>query len=99
MSNNRIEQLRKQLEVYNHQYYVLDEPSVPDSEYDRLMQELVALEKQYPELLTSESPSQKVGGKAIDSFKQVEQCSVSPSTHFSFLSPQAICLAWLRASS
>ncbi len=70
-SNNRIEQLRKQLEGYNHQYYVLDEPSVPDSEYDRQMQELVALEKQYPEFLTPESPSQKVGGKAIDSFKQV----------------------------
>ncbi|MCP3673031.1 MAG: NAD-dependent DNA ligase LigA [Gammaproteobacteria bacterium] len=70
-SNTRIKQLRKQLEVYNHQYYVLDEPLVPDSEYDRQMQELVALEKKYPEFLTSESPSQKVGGKAINTFKQI----------------------------
>ena len=72
LPENRIVELRKQIEEYNHRYYVLDDPSVPDSEYDRLMQELVALETQYPSLLDAESPSQKVGAKAIDSFKQVE---------------------------
>jgi len=63
--------LRKQLEEYNYRYYVLDDPTVPDSEYDRLMQELIALEKQYPDQVTSDSPSQKVGAKPIDSFNQI----------------------------
>jgi DNA ligase (NAD+) len=56
---------------YNHQYYVLDEPSVPDVEYDRLMQELIAIETSYPNLKTIDSPSQKVGGEALKSFRQV----------------------------
>ena len=46
---------------YNYQYYVLDNPSVPDAEYDRQMQALQAIEQQHPELLTDDSPSQKVG--------------------------------------
>jgi len=66
-----IANLRKQLEEYNYRYYVLDDPSVPDSEYDRLMQELIALEKQYPDQVTADSPTQKVGAKPIDSFTQV----------------------------
>jgi len=69
---NRIVELRNQLEEYNYQYHVLDNPTVPDSEYDRLMQELLAIEGQYPEFLTEDSPTQKVGAQAIDSFKQVE---------------------------
>ena len=68
---NRILALKKQLEDHNYQYYVLDDPTIPDSEYDRLMQQLIALEKQYPSLLTADSPSQKVGGTAIDSFSQI----------------------------
>ncbi len=66
-----IENLRKQLEEYNYRYYVLDDPFIPDSEYDRLMQELIALEKQYPDQLSADSPTQKVGAKPIDSFSQV----------------------------
>ncbi len=66
-----IENLRKLLEEYNYRYYILDDPFVPDSEYDRLMQELIALEKQYPEQLSADSPTQKVGAKPIDSFSQV----------------------------
>ena len=46
----RIEELRELLNKYNYEYYVLDRPSVPDAEYDRLMQELIALEEQYPDL-------------------------------------------------
>jgi len=72
MPENSIKTLREQLEDYNYRYYVLDDPSVPDSEYDQLMQQLIALEKQYPDLLTTDSPSQKVGGNPIDSFQQVE---------------------------
>ncbi|MFT5813377.1 MAG: DNA ligase (NAD+) [Psychroserpens sp.] len=67
----RIAQICQLINHYNHQYYVLDEPSVPDIEYDRLMRELNTLEIQHPQLKTVDSPSQKVGGEALKSFSQV----------------------------
>ena len=67
-----ISSLSQQLNDYNYQYYVLDEPTVPDAHYDRLMRELQALEQQHPELMQLDSPSQKVGGEALKSFTQVE---------------------------
>jgi DNA ligase (NAD+) len=67
----RIAQICQLINHYNHQYYVLDEPSVPDVEYDRLMRELNTLEIQHPQLKTVDSPSQKVGGAALKSFSQV----------------------------
>lgn len=70
-THNRLSQLKAQLNEYNYQYYVLDDPSVPDAEYDRLMRELIALEQAHPELLTADSPSQKVGGAPLDEFTQV----------------------------
>ncbi|MEM0910865.1 MAG: NAD-dependent DNA ligase LigA [Pseudomonadota bacterium] len=63
--------LKSTLEEFAHQYYVLDDPTVPDAEYDRLMQALIALEEVAPELKTPDSPSQKVGGKALAKFEQV----------------------------
>ncbi|KZN33302.1 NAD-dependent DNA ligase LigA [Pseudoalteromonas luteoviolacea S2607] len=69
--SNRINELKAQLEDHNYKYYVLDMPSVPDAEYDRLMRELVDLETQHPELLSVDSPSQKVGGMALSKFEQV----------------------------
>lgn len=69
---NQLDALRGQLNDYNYQYYVLDDPSVPDAEYDRLMRELKSIEQQYPQLITPDSPSQKVGGHALDAFTQVE---------------------------
>ncbi|MFC4699098.1 NAD-dependent DNA ligase LigA [Glaciecola siphonariae] len=63
--------IKQQLETFAHQYYVLDEPSVPDAEYDRLMQALIALEKQDPSLRTPDSPSQKVGGAVLSKFETV----------------------------
>ena len=66
-----LESLRQQLDTWNHQYYVLDEPSVPDAEYDRAMQRLLSLEEQHPESQTNDSPSQRVGGKALEQFTQV----------------------------
>lgn len=66
-----IESLRRTLEDYNHRYYVLDDPSVPDSEYDRLMRELIALEAAHPECHSATSPSLRVGGKPLDGFAQV----------------------------
>lgn len=68
----RAEQLRRQLEEYNYQYYVLDQPTVSDFTYDRLLRELEDLEKEHPELITPDSPTQRVGGKALDSFVKVE---------------------------
>lgn len=69
--HNEIKQLSEQLENYNYQYYVLDEPSVPDAEYDRIFQQLLTLEKENPELLLPNSPTQKVGGLALSKFEQV----------------------------
>jgi DNA ligase (NAD+) len=66
------QRLKSELNQYNHAYYVLDDPSVPDSQYDRLMRELQDIEQQYPELQTTDSPSQRVGGIALDSFLQVK---------------------------
>jgi DNA ligase (NAD+) len=64
--------LKQQLEQYAHEYYVEDAPTVPDSEYDRLMQELVTLEQANPQWLTADSPSQRVGGEALSAFSQVQ---------------------------
>lgn len=68
---NTIEQLRSKLNEYNHQYYVLDNPTVPDSEYDRLFAELSALEAANPALVTADSPTQRVGGEPLPQFQQV----------------------------
>ena len=67
----RVEEITKLLEKYNYEYYVLDNPTVSDAEYDRLMQELIALETKYPELKSSLSPSQRVGGQVQDEFKKI----------------------------
>src|SRR5512139_4180958 len=67
----RIALLRAEIERHNHAYYVLDAPSIPDAEYDKLFRELQALEAQYPELLTPDSPTQRVGGKVLDGFAPV----------------------------
>src|SRR5450830_937048 len=66
-----IEQLRRALHEHAHRYYVLDEPSIPDAEYDRMFQELQAIEAQHPELVTPDSPTQRVGGRALDQFASV----------------------------
>ncbi len=63
--------LRGEIDAHNHRYYVLDQPVVSDAEYDRLFQELVALESQFPELLTPDSPSQRVGAAPLDDFSPV----------------------------
>ncbi len=68
---SRAGELRDLLNKYNHLYYVADEPEVTDSEYDRLFKELKQIETEYPELLTADSPTQRVGGKALDKFSQI----------------------------
>jgi len=68
----RVSEITKLLEQYNYEYYVLDNPSVPDSEYDRLMNELIGIEKAHPELITPFSPTQRVGGKVVSSFEKIK---------------------------
>ncbi len=63
--------LRAQIDQHNHDYHVLDEPTVPDAEYDRLMRELEALEAQHPHLVNPQSPTQRVGSLPISQFEQV----------------------------
>jgi DNA ligase (NAD+) len=67
----RIADLRQLIGKYDYQYYVLDEPSVVDAEYDRLMRELRALEAQHPDLLTADSPTQRVSGQVAAGFSEV----------------------------
>ena len=68
----QLQEIKAKLQEYNHQYYVLDDPSVPDIEYDRLMQMLISIEKAHPHLRRPDSPSQKVGGEALSKFEQIE---------------------------
>ncbi|MFN7122498.1 MAG: NAD-dependent DNA ligase LigA [Hydrogenophaga sp.] len=63
--------LRAQLHHHAHRYYTLDDPEIPDAEYDRLFRELQAIEAAHPELLTSDSPTQRVGGRVLDAFTPV----------------------------
>lgn len=68
---NRVQELHELLNTYNYEYNVLDKPSVPDSEYDRLMQELLKLEEAFPDLKSSDSPTQRVGGAVLEAFQKV----------------------------
>lgn len=67
----QVNKLRSVLETHNHNYYVLDTPSIPDAEYDRLLRQLSELEQANPEFQSPDSPTQKVGGAALDKFEQV----------------------------
>jgi len=69
---NQIAELRKQLNYHNYRYHVLDSPEISDAEYDALMQQLRKLEEQYPQLLTPDSPSQRVGGAPLAALGVVE---------------------------
>lgn len=71
----RIAELREQINHHNYRYYVLDEPEIPDAAYDRLMRALQELEAQHPELITPDSPTQRVGAQPLDSFVEVKHKS------------------------
>ena len=66
-----VAQLRRALHEHAHRYYVEDAPTIPDAEYDRMFQELQAIEAQHPELVTPDSPTQRVGGRALEQFASV----------------------------
>ncbi|MHB8261519.1 MAG: NAD-dependent DNA ligase LigA [Bacteroidia bacterium] len=71
-AKQRIEKLCKEIEQHNYNYYVLDKPTISDYEFDMLLEELIKLEKQYPEYLSPNSPSQRVGGQITKEFKSVK---------------------------
>ncbi|TCJ01738.1 NAD-dependent DNA ligase LigA [Cytobacillus praedii] len=74
-AEKKVKELQTLLNQYNYEYHVLDQPSVPDSEYDRLLKELIEIETQYPELKTTDSPTQRVGGEILDMFEKVQHQS------------------------
>lgn len=67
----RLAELRREISYHDHRYYVLDDPVISDAEYDRLFRELLELEEQYPHLITQDSPSLRVGGEPLPSFREV----------------------------
>ena len=71
-AQKEIAHLRQQIQRHDHRYYVLNEPEVSDAAYDRLLQNLKKLEEQFPEFVTSDSPTQRIGGVALDQFPKVE---------------------------
>jgi DNA ligase (NAD+) len=71
----RVEVLRKEISAHDHSYYVLDRPTISDDDYDRIYRELVALEEAFPNLLTADSPTQRVAGQPLDKFPTVEHAA------------------------
>ncbi|HOJ44339.1 MAG TPA: hypothetical protein PK800_09440, partial [Syntrophorhabdaceae bacterium] len=70
-AREKIERLRREIEYHNYRYYVLDSPVISDGEYDRMMKELQELEEKFPEFLTPNSPTQRVGAKPLEEFATV----------------------------
>ena len=68
----KVESLREQIRHHNYRYHVLDDPEVPDAEYDRLMRELQSLEQEHPELITDDSPTQRVGDAPVSAFGTIQ---------------------------
>ncbi|MEO5644952.1 MAG: NAD-dependent DNA ligase LigA, partial [Bacteroidia bacterium] len=71
-ARKRIAELSHELDEHNHRYYVLSEPQISDFEFDQLLEELIRLEKEYPEFLVPDSPSQRVGGGITKEFITVK---------------------------
>ena len=69
--SKQAEELRRQISYHDYRYYVLDDPVLPDAEYDRLYRELLALEAAHPSLRSPDSPTQRVGGEPLPEFKSV----------------------------
>src|SRR5437867_12082784 len=84
--DKRVEELREQLDHHSYRYHVLDDPEVSDAEYDALMRELTALEAEHPELVTPDSPTQRVGAPPSSLFAAVSHPSAmwSLDTAFTF---------------
>jgi len=70
--SQRLEKLRELINYHNYRYYVLDSPEISDAEYDQLMRELISMEEQYPQFVTPDSPTQRVGAAPVEEFGVVE---------------------------
>src|SRR5678815_5582869 len=91
----RASALRREIEEHNYRYYVADDPSVSDAEYDELFRELQALEQQYPDLVDAASPTQRVGGAVAATFDTVTHLSlihISEPTRLLSISYAVFCL-------
>src|SRR6059036_3473477 len=73
--DQRLESLREKIRQHEYRYYVLDDPEISDAEFDRLMNELKNLEAEHPDLITPDSPTQRVGGKPREGFVKVRHSS------------------------
>ena len=74
----RLAELRRLLHTHGHRYYVLDAPTIPDAEYDRLFRELQAIEAAHPELVSADSPTQRVGAAPLAAFASVRGLALAP---------------------
>jgi len=83
-ATSRAQKLRELINDYRYRYHVLDDPSVTDEIYDSLTRELKAIEEKYPELITPDSPTQRVGGKALAKFAKVSHASPMLSLNDAF---------------
>jgi DNA ligase (NAD+) len=87
----RARELREQLEHHNYRYHVLDDPEVSDAQYDRLMRELKALEEQYPDLVTPDSPTQRVGATPVSELQEVVHARPMLSLDNAFAAAKCSC--------
>src|SRR4030042_3922465 len=83
-AQQRIAKLRKEIDYHRYLYHVLDKPEISDAALDALKNELAQLEQQFPDLIAPDSPTQRVGGKALDKFKKVEHAVPMISLHDAF---------------
>ena len=67
----RLKELKSLIQLHSYKYHILDDPEIEDSEYDKIFQELILLEKKYPRLVTKSSPTQRVGSKPAKGFKKI----------------------------
>jgi len=83
-AEKKIRSLREKIREHEYKYFVLDDPSISDAEFDQLMQKLIKLEADFPELITEDSPTQRVGGEVLDEFEKVEHSAAMLSLDNAF---------------
>src|SRR6056297_3391138 len=83
-AEKKINALREKIREHEYKYFVLDDPSISDAEFDKLMQKLIQLEAEFPELVTKDSPTQRVGGEVLDEFEKVEHSATMLSLDNAF---------------
>ena len=90
VDKERVLKLREDINYHNYRYYVLDDPEIPDSEYDRLLRELQALEQKHPDLISSDSPTQRVGAQPLSAFSEIKHLQPMLSLNNAFNEQEVI---------